>query len=313
MSLQKKLLFEAKLKLHNSKTDVFIPQYGFGTASAPDQLEETKAALKAAVKAGVRNIDTARYYGNGHIEYAIGEAIQELIKEGVVTREDLFITTKVWPNYWNRAADSLETSLKALQVDYVDLLLQHWPLCFPQVVNEKTGELIGKPHDENGEPIYEKDGDYIVTFQQMDKILDDPVNGKKVKAIGVSNYDVLTVGETKLIDFCTEKGITVIGYSPLGSSGAPILKLPELKEIADKHGIKPYDVVISWFLSKNLVVIPRTINPDRFKDIKCYYELPEEDIKKIDQIGETKPYRHIDEDFAHVLPGFTGRTKTDNE
>ncbi|KAL6931756.1 hypothetical protein ACO0R3_003222 [Hanseniaspora guilliermondii] len=337
MSLQKKLLTEAKLKLHNTKTEVFIPQYGFGTASAPDQLEETKTALKAAVKAGVRNIDTARYYGNGHIEYAIGEAIQELIKEGVVTREDLFITTKVWPNYWNRAADSLETSLKALQVDYVDLLLQHWPLCFPQVVNEKTGELIGKPHDENGEPIYEKDGDYIVTFQQINKILDDPANGKKVRAIGVSNYDVLKLervfadesiknkpsvlqvelnpqlNQTELIDFCTKKGITVIGYSPLGSSGAPILKLPELKEIGDKHGIKPYDVVISWFISKNLVVIPRTINPDRFKDIKYYYELPEEDIKKIDQIGETKPYRHIDEDFAHVLPGFTGRTKTENE
>ena len=337
MSLKKQLLTEAKLKLNNTKTDVFIPQYGFGTASAPEELEETKATLKAAVKAGVRNIDTARYYGNGHIEYAVGEAIQDLIKEGVVTREELFITTKVWPTYWNRAADSLNTSLKALQVDYVDLFLQHWPLCFPQITNEKTGELIGKPHDENGEPIYEKDGDYLVTYKQLDRILDDPINGKKVKSIGVSNYDFVKLeriyaddtiknkpsaiqvelnpqlNQKDLIDFSTKKGITVIGYSPLGSTGAPILKLPELKEISDKYGIKPYDVVISWFISKNLVVIPRSINPDRFKDIKYYYELPDEDIKKIDQIGEQNPYRHIDEDFAKILPGFTGRTKTPNE
>ena len=337
MYLKTQSLTKAKIKLNNNKSEVFIPQYGFGTASHPDQLEETKAALKAAVKAGVRHIDTARFYGNGAIEYALGEAIQELIKEGVVTREELFITTKVWPNYWNRAADSLNISLKALQVDYVDLLLQHWPLCFPEVYNKETGKLIGKPHDDDGNPMYEKDGDYLVTFQQLSRILDDPINGKKVKSIGVSNYDILKLervyaddtiknkpsaiqvelnpqlNQQDVIDFCTTKGITIIGYSPLGSNGDPILKLPEIKETADKYGIKPYDVVISWFIKKKLVVIPRSVNPDRFKDIKNYYVLTEEDIKKIDHIGEINPYRHIDEDFAKVLPGFTGRTKTTND
>ncbi|KAL6928687.1 hypothetical protein ACO0SA_002016 [Hanseniaspora valbyensis] len=338
MSLTPKLLKDAQIKLNNTHNPVFMPQFGFGTAANADELEINKEAIKVAVRdAGIRCIDTARFYGGGKIEYAVGEAIEELINEKVVTREELFITTKIWPNQWNKAQESLDKSLKALKLDYVDLLLQHWPICFPEIVNPATGELYGTPHDEKtGKPLYDETGDYITTYKQMDAIYNSP-NNTKVRAIGVSNYavsqlervladdtiktkpSVLQVelnpqlNQEELVKFCTKHGIVVTGYSPLGSTGAPILKLPELNEIAKAHDITAYDVVVSWFIKKNLVVIPRSLNLQRVAKMKYYYDLTDDEVAKIDQIGIDKPYRHIDEDFTAILPGFTGRVKTENK
>lgn len=338
MTLTPKLLKDCTLKLEHTIAPVSIPQYGFGTASPPDQLDLTKEAVKVAIRdAGVRHIDTARFYGVGKIEYVIGEAIDELIRENVITREELFITTKVWPTYWDRARESLEISLKALKTDYVDLLLQHWPLCFSKVVNPESGEWYGKPHDpETGAILYDKSGDYITTYKQIDAIYNDP-NNTQVRAIGVSNYDIPQLErlfsddtiktkpsvvqvelnpqltQASLADFCAKHNIVVTGYSPLGSTGAPILKLPEIVAIAKNHGITPYDVVISWFMKKRFVVIPRSLNVERIAKLTSYYDLTEEDVAAIDQIGVNNAYRHIDEDFAAVLPGFTGRTKTEND
>lgn len=338
MSLTPKLLKDCQLTLNHTNTKITIPQYGFGTASPKDQLEITKEAVKVAIRdAGIRHIDTARFYGGGKVEYMIGEALEELFNEKVVTREELFITTKVWPNYWDKVQESLDISLKALKVDYVDLFLQHWPLCLPRITNPKTGEVYGVPHDtKTGECLYEKDGDYITTYKQMDAIYNDPKNNQ-VRAIGVCNYapselqrlfddgsiktkpSVVQVElnpqlvQLELVKFAADHDIVITGYSPLGSTGAPILKLPEIKAVADSYGITAYDVVISWLIQKKHVVIPRSLNPERIAKIKNYYELPEEAIAKIDQIGIDKPFRHIDEDFTSVLPGFTGRTKTPNE
>ncbi|XBW36838.1 hypothetical protein QEN19_002417 [Hanseniaspora menglaensis] len=335
MSLPAKYLKDCQIKLGHTLTPVTMPQYGFGTASPMDQLEITKESVKVAIKeAGVRHIDTARFYGYGKIEYIIGEAIQELIAEKVITREELFITTKVWPTYWDKAKESLDISLKALQIDYVDLLLQHWPFCYPKIVNPETGEWYGNPKDpKTGKVLYETEGDFFTTYRQIDAIYNDPSN-KSVKAIGVSNFNVQQLEkifnddtiktkpsvlqvelnpqltQVELYDYCNSHGIVLTGYSPLGSTGAPILKLPEIQEIAKFHKITPYDVVISWFMIKKLVVIPRSLNPKRIATMKYYYDLPSEDIAKIDNIGVTKPFRHIDEDFAAILPGFTGRTKT---
>ncbi|CAM9021587.1 unnamed protein product [Wickerhamomyces anomalus] len=114
-----------------------IPALGFGTANVGDRAPPTKEALKIAVKAGYRHIDTAWVY---QTEDYIGEALKELFEEGVVKREDLFITTKVGSPLYQDPERSLNESLKKLGIDYVDLLLQHWPYG-SEPVFDKDGQL----------------------------------------------------------------------------------------------------------------------------------------------------------------------------
>ncbi|KAL6937457.1 hypothetical protein ACO0RG_003964 [Hanseniaspora osmophila] len=327
---EKLLATKVDFKLNNGK---LMPAFGLGTANPKERILETKEAVKTAVKAGYRMIDTAAFYGT---EETIGEALQELFKEGVVKREELFITTKVWPNRWDEVEESLELSLKKLQLDYVDLLLQHWPLCFPRITNPKTGDLIGKPKDEKGKPVYEHEGNYLETYKQMERIYLNE-HDHKVRSIGVCNYSIdylenlfddptiRTVPsvnqvelnpqnpQVELVKFCQSRGILMTGYSPLGSSGAPILKLSLIKELSEKLDLTTNEVVHSYLISKGIVVIPRSLNGERIKSNIYYKKLSKEQIDLIDNIGKTDPYRHIDEDFAAPLPGFTGRTPTDAE
>ncbi|KAH3901712.1 D-arabinose 1-dehydrogenase (NAD(P)(+)) ARA1 SCDLUD_001485 [Saccharomycodes ludwigii] len=315
-----------------------IPVVGLGTASPSDRAPETKEAVITAIeKGGLRHIDTAWFYGT---EKFIGEALQEVFSRGKVKREDLFITTKVWPVYWDNASESIDISLKDLQLDYVDLVLQHWPLCFPKILKPGSNgngvpQYIGVPHDsETGEPLVESEKDYLTTYKQLQSIVLDP-RDHRVKNIGVSNYPIGYLNkllsdpdikitpainqveinpqcpQLELAEFCHEKGILMTAYSPMGSSGAPILKLPEIVELAKKYNCSGNDIVISYLIRRGIVVIPRSLNLQRIaKDFQNYILLTDEDVDNINQIGIKNPFRHIDEDFAKSIPGFTGRTKT---
>ncbi|MGN7149922.1 aldo/keto reductase [Arthrobacter sp. SAFR-179] len=228
-----------------------IPQLGLGTWPLDD--EQVAAAVVQAVEAGYRHIDTAVKYGN---ERGVGNGI----RASGVDRSELFITTKLDGEFQgdDRAVAGLEGSLKRLGLDYVDLLLIHWPL-----------------------PARDQ---YISTWQTFERL---QAQGK-VRSIGVSNFKPAhlerLMAETSVVpavnqiqlspaitrtaerEFHSRQGIVTESYSPLGGSGAGLLSAPLLAQLAEKHGKTPGQLVLRWHIQNGLVTIPKTASPERMAE-----------------------------------------------
>jgi len=228
-----------------------IPQLGLGTWPLDD--EQVAAAVVHAVEAGYRHIDTAVKYGN---ERGVGNGI----RASGVDRSELFITTKLDGEFQghDRAVAGLEGSLKRLGLDYVDLLLIHWP-------------LPGRDQ-------------YISTWQTFERLQAEG----KVRSIGVSNFkpahlerlmaetDVVpavnqiqlspAITRTAEREFHAGHGIVTESYSPLGGSGAGLLSAPVLSQLAEKHGKTPGQLVLRWHIQNGLVTIPKTASPERMAE-----------------------------------------------
>ncbi|MCX2749172.1 aldo/keto reductase [Arthrobacter sp. MI7-26] len=227
-----------------------IPQIGLGTWPLDDA--EVAAAVVSAVELGYRHVDTAYRYGN---EAGVGQGVRDC----GIPREELFITTKLDGTYQgrDRAVDGLESSLKRLGLDYVDLLLIHWPL--PQR------------------------NEFISTWETFERLQAEG----KARSIGVSNFKpshlerlleetsvVPAVNQIQIspsitrIDeraFNGNHGIATESYSPLGA-GRDLLNAPVLAAIARKHGKTPGQVVLRWHVQEGLVAIPKSANPLRMKE-----------------------------------------------
>jgi len=288
-----------KVPTQKLNTGAEIPVFGLGTwKSKPG---EVKAAVENAIDAGYRHIDCAFIYGN---EPEVGEAIAGKIKEGVVKREELFITTKLW-NTFHRSdlvENALKASLKNLQVSYVDLYLIHWPFGY-----KEDAELF--PRNTEG-AIITSDVDYMDAWKEMEKLFKSGVT----KAIGVSNFNseqldrILKEGsvppamvqvechpylnQAKLIDFCKAKGILFTAYSPLGSPDRPwakpedpkLLDDPKLVKLAKDYGKSPAQIVLRWNVQRGLIVIPKTVTKARLVENADVFDfqLKEEDMKYVD-------------------------------
>ncbi|TQJ58675.1 2,5-diketo-D-gluconate reductase A [Arthrobacter sp. SLBN-83] len=228
-----------------------IPQLGLGTWPLDD--EQVAAAVVQAVEAGYRHIDTAVKYGN---ERGVGNGI----RASGVDRSELFITTKLDGEFQghDRAVAGLEGSLKRLGLDYVDLLLIHWP-------------LPGRDQ-------------YVSTWQTFERLQAEG----KVRSIGVSNFkpahlerlmaetDVVpavnqiqlspAITRTAEREFHARHGIVTESYSPLGGSGAGLLSAPVLSQLAEKHGKTPGQLVLRWHIQNGLVTIPKSASPERMAE-----------------------------------------------
>ncbi|BCW81166.1 aldo/keto reductase [Arthrobacter sp. NicSoilC5] len=228
-----------------------IPQLGLGTWPLDD--EQAAAAVAQAVEAGYRHIDTAVKYGN---ERGVGNGI----RASGVDRSELFITTKLDGEFQghDRAVAGLEGSLARLGLDYVDLLLIHWP-------------LPGRDQ-------------YISTWQTFERLQAEG----KVRSIGVSNFKPAhlerLMAETDVVpavnqiqlspaitrsaerEFHRRHGIITESYSPLGGSGAGLLGAPILSQLAEKHGKTPGQLVLRWHIQNGLVTIPKTASPERMAE-----------------------------------------------
>lgn len=227
-----------------------IPQIGLGTWPLDDA--QVATAVVSAVELGYRHVDTAYRYGN---EAGVGQGVRDC----GIPREELFITTKLDGTHQgrDRAVDGLEGSLKRLGLDYVDLLLIHWPL--PQR------------------------NEFVSTWETFERLQAEG----KVRSIGVSNFKpshlerlleetsvVPAVNQIQIspsitrIDeraFNGNHGIATESYSPLGA-GRDLLNAPVLAAIGKKHGKTPGQIVLRWHVQEGLVAIPKSANPLRMKE-----------------------------------------------
>ena len=250
---------------------ISIPSIGFGTYKLGDE-GKTIDAIKYALKIGYRFIDTASFYEN---EEGIGKGI----KESGVKREEIFLSTKVWNNShgYDKAIKSFEDSMRKLDIDYLDLLLVHWPT----KLNSETWRAF--------EDLYELG---------------------KIRAIGVSNFKMGHLealkktarimpmvneieihpcfSQKELVNYCNNYKIQVIGWSPIMKG--QLLEVPLMMDLAEKYNKSIAQIALRWHIQKGIIPIPKSSHCGRMTDnIDIFnFELSEEDIRKIDKLDRNE-------------------------
>ncbi|OAS16665.1 aldo/keto reductase [Paenibacillus oryzisoli] len=257
--------------LHNGVT---MPYLGLGVFKVEDGPEVVQA-VKAALQLGYRSIDTAAIYGN---ESSVGQGIREGMAEQGLTRDQLFVTSKVWNadlGYESTIA-AYEASLEKLGLNYLDLYLIHWPV----------------------------QGKYVEAWRALETLYQEG----RVKAIGVSNFqihhleDVMgtasikpmvnqvelhpLLAQTDLHDFCKTHGIQLEAWSPLMQG--QLLDNPTLKGIAERHGKSIAQVILRWDLERGIVTIPKSTKEHRILENGSIFdfELSADDMAAINAMNQ---------------------------
>jgi 2,5-diketo-D-gluconate reductase A len=246
-----------------------MPLVGHGTWQMTGARCQT--AVRYALEVGYRHIDTATLYRN---EREVGRAV----RDSGVPRERLFVTTKLPPGNAGRERRTLDNSLRALGMDYVDLWLVHWP---------PRGRAL------------------IPTWKELLAVRDQGL----ARAVGVSNYSMAQLDELiaatgqapqvnqipwapalydpALLAEHRRRGVVLEGYSPVKNTD---LRHPVLAEIAARHGVTPAQVVLRWHLDHEVVVIPKSATPERISanfDV-CGFTLADEELRRIDGLSATR-------------------------
>jgi aldehyde reductase len=281
-----------------------IPIVGLGTYEAPPGVVQNVVSI--AIDAGYRHFDCADFYEN---EHEVGNALHEAINAGKVTRDQLFITTKVWPNWHGpgRPTKSIQRSLRNLNFAYVDLLLIHWPTPFKQVDDDFY------PRDENGQCLFDESIDLVDVWKEFEQI---KANGL-TKSIGVSNFNseqidrliknsstvpVMNQVEShpylsnyRILNWCRERGIYLTAYSPLARTGTveekhttSPLDIPVIKDLAQKYGKSAAQICIKWQVQRGVIVIPKSQTKERIiSNIDIFdFDLTDQEIEAINALNK---------------------------
>ena len=277
-------------------TGAKMPIEGFGVFQVPDAAV-CEQAVYDAIKTGYRLIDTAQAYMN---EAAVGKAVHRAIADGLVSREELFVTTKLWVSNMkteDTAYESVKTSLAKLGLDYVDLILLHQPM-----------------------------GDYFAAYRGITKAYKEGI----VKAIGVSNFypailanlcenvEIMpAVNQVELHPFfqqenaiatMKEYGVAPQAWEPLAEGRHGIFTHPVLTEIGAKYGKTAAQIALKWNAPRGVSILPKSVHVERMKqnfDI-WNFTLSDEDMQKIAalDLGHSEIVDHSDPAFVKMINGF---------
>lgn len=270
-----------------------MPMEGFGVFQVRDK-EECKESVLNAIRAGYRLIDTAASYTN---EDAVGEAVREAIAEGICTREELFITSKMWvqdmQNY-KMAKKAIDHSIETLGVEYLDLYLLHQAM-----------------------------KDYFSAWRAME----DAYKEGKLRAIGVSNFypHVLTnfcetvairpmVNQIEMHPYFTQEPVLKVmeeyqvvpeAWAPLGGGRHNPFDNEMVKEIAAAHGKTVGQVVLRWNVQRGVVVIPKSVHKTRIEENFQIWDftLTEEEMQRISSLDlgyQGTAVKHFDPEFVKM-------------
>ncbi|WP_323657022.1 aldo/keto reductase [Lysinibacillus xylanilyticus] len=252
-----------------------MPLIGYGVFRVPEG-DDLAEAVKTAIAKGYRSIDTAQVYRN---EDSVGRGIRAAIDEGLVTREELFVTSKVWNDglSYEETLAAYDSSLEKLGLDYLDLYLVHWPGI---------------------------DTNYINVYKALEKIYQDG----RVRSIGVSNFHVQhlenLLKETSVVPvinqiefhphltqeevraYCKEKGIQVEAWSPLMNGS--LLEESLIQQLASKYGKTPAQIVLRYDVQHGVVTIPKTMTPARMTENLTVFDfaLTEEEMAQLDALND---------------------------
>ncbi|CAK9200936.1 unnamed protein product, partial [Sphagnum troendelagicum] len=291
------------VKLNNGSS---LPILGMGTVALSESQQQVKDALLTAIQVGYRHFDTAMLYGT---EAALGDALVEAFSTGLVKREEIFVTTKLWitDNHPAAVLPALQTSLRKLKLDYVDLYLIHWPIA------AKDG-IMTLPTKDQILPHVDLKGVWAELEHFVEKGL--------IKSIGVSNFSskklesLLSYAkilpavnqvemhpcwqQKQLREYCKNKGIQITAYSPL-TSPAPgaevyfnqrisVLKDPIILAIAEQHAKSPAQIALRWIIETGCIPVPKSFNKSHMSEnLEIFdWELTDEDRQKISTIPQAR-------------------------
>ncbi|EGC37097.1 hypothetical protein DICPUDRAFT_30850 [Dictyostelium purpureum] len=286
MSVKQVLNIASKIKLNNG---VMMPLFGLGCYQV--QSEDMEKVIRTSIDNGYILIDTASAYRN---EEAIGNVLEKIFKEGKVKREDLFITTKAGTGEhgYDNAITALNDSLKKLKLDYVDLYLIHWP-----------GVKGLKPEDEANSKTRKE------TWKAFEKLYEE----KKCRSIGVSNYTIKHLEELlshcnikptvnqvefhpflyqkELYEFCKKNDIVLEAYASL--TRGKKFDDEVIGEAAKSLGKTRAQLLLRWAIQKNIVVIPKSSNPERIiENANIFdFEISDATMEKLDCVGDNNQTR----------------------
>jgi 2,5-diketo-D-gluconate reductase A len=246
-----------------------MPLVGLGTWQMTGA--RCRTAVRSALEVGYRHIDTATMYRN---EGEVGRAV----RDSGVPREQVFITTKLPPGAVGRERRTLDSSLRALGMDHVDLWLVHWPPRGRALVS--TWEELLAARDRG---LARAVGVSNYRTAQLDELIATTGAAPQVNQIpwAPALYDASVVAEHR------RRGVVLEGYSPFKNTD---LRHPVLAEIAARHGVTPAQVVVRWHIDHHVVVIPKSATPERIAaNFDVFgFSLTDEELGRIDRLSGTR-------------------------
>ncbi len=250
-----------KMRLGN--TDEFLPVIGIGTWGMGGKFEADRSrdqdfvnSLIRAVDLGMTHIDTAEFYGAGHTEEIVGKALKE------IGRERVFITSKIWPDHLKlkNAVKSIETTLKKLGTDHVDLYLVHWPSSVITV--EETVETMNKLLEKGYTRYIGVSNFSKAQLEEAIKFSEAPIVCDQVRF----NIQDRSAEENGLLDFCRKHAVTLTAYSPLNRMEFDFAVKKKLEEIARRRNAIWTQIALAWVVKKGALAIPKATSEKHLKE-----------------------------------------------